>query len=79
MKLTSDRAVVRITYEGIMTYESLLDFDRKAIQGLPSICKETIPAIPADAANGIAAEAEVPGANISSISVQRLIVAVNAA
>lgn len=79
MKLTSDRAVTRITYEGITNYDSLLDFDKKAIQGIPSICKETIPAIPEDVPNNIVAEVEVPGANVSSISVQRLIVAVNAA
>ncbi len=78
-KLTSDRAVNRILYEGITTYDSLLDFDRKAIQSLPSVCKETIPAIAADPATNTGAEPEVPGANISSISVQRLIVAVNAA
>ena len=77
-KLTSDRAVTRILYEGITNYESLLDFDRKAIQGLPSVCKETIPAIAGDPTTNAGAEPEVPGANISSISVQRLIVAVNA-
>jgi hypothetical protein len=66
-------------HEGLTTYESLLDFDRKAIQSLPSVCKETIPAIPPDAPAGIVGEEAVPGANISSISVQRLIVAVNAA
>ena len=79
MKLSSDAAVTRILYEGITTFDSLNDFDEKSIQDLPGICKETIPAITADPANGIAAENEVPGANISSISVRRLIVAANAA
>ena len=79
MKLSSDSAVTRITYEGITTFQSLEDFDKKAIQSLTSICKEKIPAITADAAAGIAAEVEIPGANISSISVQRLIVAADAA
>ena len=79
MKLSSDAAVTWITYEGITTYDSLLDFDKSSVESLPRTCKETIPAIAEDIANGIAAEAEVPGANISSISVRRLIVAVQAA
>ena len=78
MKLSSDAAVNRILYEGITNYVSLLDFDTKSIQGLPANCIKTIPAIAADNANNIAAEPEVPGANISSISVRRLIVAVQA-
>ena len=79
IKLSSDASVLRITHEGITNYDSLLDFDKKSIQLLPSICKEKILAIPEDAANGIAAEAEVSGANISAISVQRLIIASYAA
>ena len=79
IKLTSERAVNRILYEGITNYESLKDFDKKAIQNLPSVCKETIPAIAEDENADVLAEPEVPGANISSISVQRLIVAMNAA
>lgn len=43
------------------------------------MCKEIIPAIAGDANANVAAEPEVSGANISSIKVQRLIVAVNAA
>ena len=78
MKLSSDSAVKRLNCEGNTTFKSLEDFDRKAIQSLPSTCKETIPAIAADVAAGITAENEVPGANISSISVQRLIVAADA-
>ncbi len=79
MKLSSDAAVNRITYEGITNFESLLDFDDKSIESLSTICKETIPEITEDIGNGIAAEAEVNGANISSISIRRLIVAVQAA
>ena len=79
MKLSSDAAVLRITHEGITNYESLLDFDKKSIQKLPITCRSGIPAIIADDPNGIAAEAAVPGANINSISVCRLIVASNAA
>lgn len=79
IKLSSDASVLRITHEGITNYESLLDFDKNSIQLLPSICKEKINAIPADDANGISDEPEVSGANISAISVQRLIVASYAA
>ena len=79
MKLSSDAAVTRITHEGITSYDSLIDFDKKSIEGLPAICKESIPAIAEDAVNGIAAEVAVNGANISSISVRRLIVAADAA
>jgi len=79
MKLNSDAAVTRISHEGITNFDSLLDFDRKSILNLPSICKETIPNIPADAANEVVAEAAVPGANISAIAVQRLIISTFAA
>ena len=79
MKLSSDAAVTRLTYEGITDYRSLTDFDKKSLQALPAICKEAIPAILADQANGIEAENEVPGANLGSICVRHLIVAMNAA
>ena len=79
MKLSSDAAVLRILHEGINNFESLLDFDKKSIQALPATCKGGIAAIAEDVPNGIAAEAAVSGANISSISVRRLITAVNAA
>ena len=78
MKLLSDAAVIRITYEGISNFESLADFDKKSIESLPRTCKETIIAIAEDVPNGIAAEPEVPGSNLSSISVRRLIVAMHA-
>ena len=79
MKLNTDVAVVRITHEGITTYLSLCDFDQKSLQNLPSICKEDIPAVTADSANGITEEDAVTGANIPSISVRRLITAMHAA
>lgn len=79
MKLVTDSAVNRIICEGITNYDSLLDFDKKSIQTLPSVCKEHIPAIEADAQAGTAAEAAVPGANISTISTRRLIIAMQAA
>ena len=79
MKLSTDVAVVRITHEGITTYLSLCDFDAKSLQNLPSVCKESIPAVTADLANGITAEIAVNGANIPSISVRRLITSMHAA
>ena len=79
MKLSSDASVLRITHEGITNYESLIDFDTKSIERLPATCKESITAITADDDAGITAEPEIAGANLSSISVRRLIVAVKAA
>ena len=78
IKLSSDSAVTRITYEGLTNFDSLQDFDKKSIESLASTCCKEIPAITADLANGIAAEIDIPGANISSISIQRLIFASNA-
>ena len=79
MKLASDAAVLRMTHEGVTDFASLLDFDRDSIEALSKACSKTIPAVTEDAANGIAAENEVPGANISSISIRRLVVAMHAA
>ena len=79
MKLSSDAAVTRILHEGITTFESLTDFDDKSIGRLPTVCKEDIEEIREDSANGIQHEPPVRGATISSISVRRLIVAVQAA
>ena len=78
MKLSYDSSVTRILYEGITNYDSLLDFDTKSIQSLPAVCKGAIPAIEADLAEAVEAEAAVPGANISTISTRRLIIAVSA-
>ena len=79
MKLASDAAVLRMSYEGVTDFASLIDFDRDSIEALTKACSKTIPAVTEDAANGIAAENEVPGANISSISIRRLVVAMHAA
>ena len=58
MKLSSEAAVTRVTYEGITNFESLTDFDKTSIEYLPRICKEKILAITEDIPAGIAAEAE---------------------
>ena len=42
MKLSSDAAVHRICKEGITTFDSLTDFDKKSLERLPSVCKESI-------------------------------------
>jgi hypothetical protein len=78
MKLSSNSAVNRITYEGITDFRSLLDFDRESIESLAKSCSKDIVAIEADEANNVAAEPAVAGANLSSISVRRLVVAMHA-
>ena len=79
MKLSSDASVLSVTHEGITSYDTLVDFDKAATKNLPRVCKGSIDTITADMANHVQAEDAVPGANVSSISVQRLIVAANTA
>ena len=79
IKLSPDASVLRVTHEGITNFASMSDFDKKSIENMPSVCKNSIPAIEADPTNSIAPESSVVGANVSSISVSRLITAVNAA
>mmetsp|Transcript_4425 Transcript_4425/g.6468 ORF Transcript_4425/g.6468 Transcript_4425/m.6468 type:complete len:119 (-) Transcript_4425:1609-1965(-) len=76
--LSSDASVLRLTKESITNFEYLTDFDKKSLKHLPSTCKEKINAISADLVNGIVSKRAVQGANLSSISVRRLIVAMNA-
>ena len=78
MKLLSDAATHRVTYEGITNFEPLADFDRKNIESLPCACKEMIISITADITNGIAVEPELPDSNLSSISIRCLIVSIQA-
>ena len=75
MKLSSDASVLRLTKEGITNFESLTDFDKKSLERLPATISKAIDAIIVDVPNNINAEPAVPGANLSSISVRRLIVA----
>jgi hypothetical protein len=42
MKLSSDAAVLRLLQEGLTNFDSLTDFDKKSLERLPSVCKETI-------------------------------------
>ena len=69
IKLSSDAAVTRITYEGVTKFSSLQDFDKKSVESLASICKEKIPTVTADPANGISEEIKITGANTPSISI----------
>ena len=77
MKLSSGKAISCLVAEGINNYEALLHFDKKTLQYSPTIFKEKTAAIVADASAGITAEASVASANISLISVQRIIIASN--
>jgi hypothetical protein len=71
--------VTRILYEGITSFASLGDFDADSIKTMARNCRETIPAVTADVAAGIAEnEPEVPGTTISTQSLVRLTVACNA-
>ena len=79
MKISSDASAVRLTHEGVTKSASLSGFDKKSIENLPSVCKNSIPAIEADASNSIAAKSYASGVKISSMSVSRLITNVNAA
>ena len=55
IKLNTDAAVTRILYEGITSFASLGDFDADSIKTMARNCRETIPAVTADADAGIAA------------------------
>ena len=79
MKLNTDSAVTRILYEGITSFESFGDFDAASIKSLAKNCRETIPAVTADAAAGIASdEPQVTGTVISTQSIVRMTVACQA-
>ena len=56
MKISSDASVLRVTHEGITSYDTLVDFDKAAIKNLPRVCKVSIDAITADMANNVQAE-----------------------
>ena len=79
MKLSSDAAVTRVTYEGVTTIDSLTDYDNTSVRHLARTCKTTIISITEDITAGITAGAEVPGANIGTISVRHFIIVMKAA
>ena len=61
LKLSSDAAVTRLTYEGITNFRSLVDFNKQNIDALPAIYKNSIPTIVENIPNGVEAEVEIPG------------------
>ena len=69
MALSSNAAVKRLTHESLINFESLVDFDKKSLESLPTICAKTIPVIRADPANGITAKPIVLGAKVSSVTI----------
>ena len=71
--------MLRLTHEGDTNLVSLSDFDKKNIEYFPSVFQNVIPAIDTDSINMITAEPFVSGDSVSSISVSRIITAVNAA
>lgn len=76
--LSTDAAVARVAHEGLDSYDSLLDFDPKAVKALQTACKETIPAILA-ADGQTVVTAAIPGVNLPMRSILRLVEAVYAA
>ena len=79
INISSDAAVVYITYEGITNFISLTDFDKKSIKSIPTTRKKKILFITDDPAAGITAESAVPGSNISLVAIHWLIVMIQSA
>ena len=77
--MLTNAITTQVNHECLSTYESLLDFDTKSIKALQTACKEAVPAITADPANNIAAQAAIPGVSIPSKCILRLTEAVHAA
>ena len=65
-----------MTYEGITNFSSLTYFGKKGIESIPTTCRGEIPTITDDQSAGITSEPAFPGANISSVAIIQLIVAV---
>ena len=78
IRLSTDSAALRIIYEGITDFNSFLDFDRESIEALPRASSRNIDAVMDDLANSMVAEPAVPGENINSLAVRRLVVAMRA-
>ena len=77
MKISSDASVIYLTHEGIISFATLFDFDKKNIQCLPNICKKSIPIIDIDASNNVGSESTVSRSNMHSVSVIMLVTAFN--
>ena len=77
MKLSSDASVLRIIYEGLMNFQSFMEFDHDSIESLSKSCSNNIDRIVAGVPNVIASKNDVPGTKISTISICQLVVATN--
>ena len=78
MTLSLDASVLRLTHEGVTNFACLSDFDKKSIENLPRVHKNSIPDTESDATNRISAEVSFAGVNVSLISTSRLITSFNA-
>ena len=76
INLSSNTAVVHITYEGITNFVSLTNFEKKNIESITTTETEKILSITYDPAAGINAKPSIPGAKTSLILISQLIVAV---
>ena len=66
--------MIHLNDEGITNFASLSDFDKKSIEKLHNIWKNSIPTTEEDATNKISAKASVARVSVSSISVMQIIV-----
>ena len=73
MKLSYDASVLNITYEGLTNFQYFMEFDCDSIESLSKSWSNNIDAVVVHVPNGIAAENAVPGTNISTISICRLV------
>jgi len=78
IKLSTDSAILCLIHEGITDFNSLLDFDRDSIEALPRACSKSIDAVAVDVANSVISEPAVYRANINSLAVRRIFVAMRA-
>ena len=77
MKLSSDVSVLRFAHQGINNFACLHDFGKNVIENFPRVYKISIHAIEVDASNIVIAESSVAEGSVSSISVRRIITAIN--
>ena len=77
MKLSSNTSGMRITYEEFTKFQLFMEFDHDSIKSLSKSCSKNIDTIFAGVLNGVVAKNAVPGTNISTISIRRLVVATN--
>ena len=79
MKTSLDTSVLSLTDEDITNFTSLNEFDKKIIQFLSNICKNSTLFVGASTTNDIGAESAIAGAGISFILVSKIITSINTA